>query len=121
MEITKIYSIIDVIIEAQKKARQNNDYNTILLNAEALLEYLPRMIDHCVDQEAEYRKFEAKMSDEKDENGKRFSGAYCETKAKATDYYKEWQRSKQFIELMYELCNMAKKLAGSIDSELNAH
>ena len=39
----------------------------------------------------------------------------AETEAKATDYYKEWQRAKQTIELLYELANMAKKLTSDID------
>jgi len=120
MNIETIYKTIDVIIASQKKARKNNDYNTLLLNAEALLEYCPELINFCIDQESEYRKFEAKIVDEKDELGKRNSGAYCETKAKATDFYKEWQRSKQFIELLYEMVNMSKKLAGSVDSEFKS-
>lgn len=120
MEIENVYKTIEVIIKAQKKARKDNDYNTLLLNAEALLEYCPELINYSIDQESEYRKFEAKLTDEKDELGKRNSGAYCETKAKATDYYKEWQRSKQFLELLYEMVNMSKKLAGSIDKEFNA-
>lgn len=120
MKIEDVYKTIDVIITAQKKARQNNDYNTILLNAEALLEYLPGLINYSVTQEKEYRKEEARLANENDQNGKKNSGAYCETQAKATDFYTEWQRSKQFIELVYELVNMSKKLAGSVDKEYNA-
>lgn len=118
--IDLIYKTIDVIITAQKKARQENDYLTLMVNAEALLEYIPELIRYSVDQEAGYRKFEAQLANEKDEQGKRNSGAYCETQAKATTFYSEWQKAKQFIELMYEMVNMAKKLAGSVDKELNA-
>lgn len=119
--IEEVFKTLDVIVASQKKARQSNDYNTLLLNAEALLEYCPKLIEYAVDQESEYRKFEAKLADSKDENGKRNTSAYCETQAKAQDSYKEWQRAKQFIELLYEMVNMAKKLAGSVDKELNSH
>lgn len=116
----EIYKTIDLIVKAQQKARRNNDFLTILVNAEALLERIPTLINYSVEQESEYRKFEARLSDEKDENGKRFSGSYCETKSKATDFYKEWQKSKLFMELIYEYVQISKKLAGSIDKEFNA-
>ena len=115
----QIYQTIDKIVKAQKKARQNNDYLTLMVNAEALLEFIPQLITYAVDQEAEYRKFEARYTNEKDEQGKRNSGAYCETQAKATQFYSEWSKAKQFIELMYEMVNLSKKLAGSIDIEKN--
>lgn len=119
MNIEDIYKTIDVIVTNQQKARKNNDYLTLLLNAEALLERIPTIINYSVEQESEYRKFEAKIADEKDENGKRNSGAYAETKAKATDYYKDWQKSKLFMDMIYEMINLSKKLAGSVDKELN--
>jgi hypothetical protein len=118
--ILNIYNTIDAIVKAQKKARQNNDYLSLMTNAEALLEYIPELIRYSVDQEASYRKFEAQMANEVDAFGKRNSGAYCETQAKATEFYKEWQQAKQFIELMYEMVQMAKKLATSVDKELQA-
>lgn len=114
----QLYSTIDTIIKAQKKARQNNDFLTLLVNGEALLEYLPQMINYSVDMEMFYRKFEASLANEKDENGKRNSGAYCETQAKAIKEYGEWQRAKLTIELMYEMVNVSKKLAGSVEREL---
>ena len=117
----QVYLTIDKIVQAQKKARQADDYLTLMVNAEALLEFIPALINYSVEQEAEYRKFEAKYSNEKAENGKLNSGAYFETQAKATDFYKEWSKAKQFIELMYEMVNLSKKLAGSVDKELNAH
>lgn len=118
--IQEIYKTIDVIFKAQKKARQSNDYLTLMVNAEALLEFVPQLITYSVDQEAEYRKFEAKYTNEDDKTGKRNSGAYSETQAKATDFYKEWTKAKMFIELMYEMVNLSKKLASSVDKELQS-
>lgn len=120
MEIIKLYTLIDTIVLAQKKARHNNDYLTLMLNAEALLENLPTLINYAVDQESNYRKYEAKIANEKDENDKKLTGAYCETQAKATDFYKEWQKAKLFMELMYEMVALSKKLAGSVDKELSS-
>ena len=114
-----IYKTIDIIIASQKKARQNDDYLKLMVNAEALLEFIPAMINHSVEQESEYRKFEAGLIDQKD-GEKKLTGAYCETKAKATSFYKEWSRAKMFIELMYEMVNLSKKLASSVDLSLQA-
>ncbi len=120
MTIQDVYKIIDQIIADQKKARRGQDFLGLMLGGQALLEYIPKLIEYAVEQEAEYRKFEAQLVDMKGDNDKRFSGAYCETKAKATTYYSEWQKAKQFMELMYELVNISKKLAGSVDREMNA-
>lgn len=116
----ELYKTIDKIIESQKVARKRNDYDTLLLNGEACLEYAYQLILYGVDQESEYRKFEASLADKLDENGKKFTSAYCETKAKATDAYREWQRAKQVVELLYDLANMGKALAKGVDRELNA-
>lgn len=119
--IEQIYKVIDIIIKAQMKARKANDYNSILLNCEALLEYMPSLINYSVGQESEYRKFEATLADTIPlGETKRNSSAYCETQAKATDHYKNWQQSRNFIELLYEMVQMGKKLAGSIDKEFNS-
>lgn len=116
----KIYQTIDIIIVAQKKARQNNDYLTLMSNAEALLEFVPSLIGYCVEQESQYRKYEAKLSNENDlSTGKKLSSSYCETQAKATDYYKEWQKVKMFLDFIYEMVNMSKKLAGTVDKEMS--
>ena len=115
----QIYKTIDLIFAHQKKARQSNDYLTLMVNAEALLEFIPQLINYSVEQESEYRKFEAGLIDKKD-GDKKLSGAYCETKAKATSFYKEWSKAKQFIELMYEMVNLSKKLASSVDKSLQA-
>lgn len=115
-----LYDTVNAIIAAQKKARQNNDFLGLLLNAEALLEYIPGLINHSIEQEKGYRKFEAGLSNEKDDNGKRNSSTYCETQAKATDFYSEWQKAKLTIELLYEMVAMGKKIAGGIDTDLKA-
>lgn len=115
----QIYKTIDAIVMAQKKARKENNFLALMINAEALLEYLPSMINHSVDSESEYRKFEAGMVDQRDDTGKRYTSSYSETKAKATEFYKEWQKAKQFIELMYEMVNLSKKLAGTVTRDEN--
>lgn len=130
MKIEEVYKMIDTIIRSLKKSRQNKDYLTLMTSGFALLEYSPELINYSVDQESEYRKYEAKLSNEYEviviqgvtanAKGKRNTSSYCDTQAKATDYYKEWQRAKNFIELIYELVNMAKKLASGVDKELNA-
>lgn len=118
--IEETYKIIDVIIRSFKKHRRNNDYINLATDGMALLEYLPGLITYSVEQEKEYRKFEAKMIDERDDTGKRYTSSYSETKAKATDYYAEWQKSKQFQELIYEMVNMSKVLARSVNKEFNS-
>lgn len=120
MEIEQTYKTIDVIIKSLKTARQRNDYLTLMANAFALLEYMPNLVLYSVTQEAQYRKFEAKLALESDENGKRNTSSFCDTQAKATQFYADWQKAKLFIELMYEMVQMAKKLAGSVDKEFNA-
>jgi len=119
MKIEEVYKTIDVIIASFKKARHNKDYLTLMSNGLALLEYLPSLINYSVEQEGEYRKFEAGMIDERDDTGKRYTSSYSETKAKATDFYKEWQRAKSFIELTYELVQISKKLANSVNNQFN--
>jgi hypothetical protein len=118
--IDNIYKTIDKIIQAQKKARRENDYLTLMLNGEALLEYIPELIIYSIGQESEYRKFESSVLDEKDENGKSRTSSYAETKAKAQDSYREWRKTSQFLELIYELVNMSKALGRSVNKEFNA-
>ena len=118
--ITETLKIISQIIAAQKKARRNNDFLGLMMNGEALLEYIPNLIEYAVEQESQYRKFEASLANES-KDGKPFTSSYCETQAKATDFYKEWQKSKQFIELIYEMVQMSKALAKGVNQEFNAH
>lgn len=109
----EIINTIETIINAQKKARKENNFFALLTNAEALLEYLPKLIEYSVDQESKYRKIEATLL----ETEKR---AYdCEVKAKASEEYREWQKSRGFIELVYNLVNMSKVLAKSVLKEEN--
>lgn len=120
MEIQETYKVIDKIIKSFKKDRHEHNYLGLMESALALLEYTPTLINYSVEQEAEYRKFEARLADttiQDDKGIKRNSSAYCETQSKATPFYKEWQRTKNFIELVYELVNIAKKLANSVDSD----
>lgn len=128
MDIDQVYNTIDTIIKAQKKARLSNDYNTILLNCEALLEYMPKLIIYSVEQESEYRKVEFRVSNDESASQKdgdkvimkKNTSAYAEVSAKSSEYYKNWQKAKNFIELLYEMVNMGKALAKSVDRELNA-
>lgn len=118
--IEEIYQTIDRIVEAQKKARLTNDYLTLLVNAEALLERIPQLIIYSTEEEHSYRKFEARLADTV-VDGKRNSSAFAETQAKAQDFYKNWQRSKLFMELIMEYVNLSKKLASSVNQEFNAN
>lgn len=119
MDIQQTFLTIDTIIKSLKLKRISHNYLGLMEDALALLEYTPSLIEYCVDKESEYRKFEASLTNE-EKDGKKNSSAYCETQAKATDYYKDWQKTKLFLELIYEMVNVAKKLANNIDSELNS-
>lgn len=114
------YKTLDTIIKAQKKARQEHNYLLLMENGFALLEYSPSLVNHMIEQESEYRKLEAKLSDESI-GEKRNSSAYCEAQAKSSDSYREWQRAKNFLELVYELVNMSKALGRGINNEFNAN
>ena len=115
-----LYKTIDVIVAQLKKDRLAQNFLGLLTSGEALLEYMPGLINHSIEQESLYRKFEAELANKRDSADKPFSNAYCETQAKATDYYKEWQKAKQFIELMYEMVNMAKALGRGVNREFNS-
>lgn len=115
-----VYETVDIITKKFRADRKSNNYLGLVEDGLALLEEIPKLIEISITQEAEYRKYEAKLSDERDENGKRFSGAYCETQSKATEFYKEWQKAKQFQELVYNMVNMAKILAKSVDNEFKS-
>ena|ERR1035437_2772804 len=120
MSIEETYKTIDTIIASIKKARRNNDYLTIMTSGLALLEYIPNLVIYMTEQEGEYRKFESGLIDGKDDTGKSRTSSYSETKAKATAFYREWQKAKYFLELIYELVNMSKALGRGINSEFNA-
>lgn len=105
-----LYQTFDAIIASNKAARKRNDYLTLVINAEALVEYMPQLILLCVDEESNYRKYMASLSDNRDN-----SMAWCEAQAKAQDSYRNWQRGKMTIDLLYEAINIAKKLAANVD------
>ena len=115
-----VYETIEIITSKFRKDRKINNYLGLLEDGLALLEEVPKLIDISITQESEYRKFEALLADEKDENGKRFSNSYCETKSKATDFHRDWQKAKQITELAYELAQMSKMLARSVDRDIKA-
>ena len=119
MTIEQTYKTIDVIIKTFKKARRENDYLTLMTNGFALLEYIPELIIYSIEQESLYRKLEAKLSDEY-QGDKRNSSAYCETQAKASEFYKEWMKTKMFMELIFEMVNMAKALGRGLNNEIKA-
>lgn len=119
--IQATYKTIDVIIRSFKKSRHENDYLSIMTSGLALLEHIPALITYAVEQEGEYRKFESGLVDQIEENGKKTTASYCETKSKATSYYREWVKAKYFIELLYEFVALSKKLASSVDRELTSH
>lgn len=111
------YKTIELIVKHQKKSRQDKKWIKLLVDAEALLEHIPTLINHSVDKESAYRKFEATMSDQVDSAGKRYTSSYCDTQAKATDMYAEWRKADKFIEWMYEAVNLSKKLGDTIGKD----
>ena len=119
MTIEEIYKSIDTVVLRFRKHRKEDDYLSLATDGITLLEFMPSLIDYSVLQEANYRKFEAGLIDELDGEKKRTS-SYCETKAKATSFYQEWQKAKLMCELVYEMVNMSKVLARSVDKSLIA-
>lgn len=111
----EIYETLTLIKNSNKKARKDNNYYQLLLNAQALLDYLPDLIDYNVEQEHLYRKYEASqlIIDT-------MTSAKAETMAKATEHYKEFIRSKNYREWIYEAINIAKKLAIDTDKNLKS-
>lgn len=116
----EIYKNFEAIRQSNLKARKNNDYYTLLINAQALLDYAPDLIKIMVDNEHEYRKKEATLANTKDENGKYYSNSYCETQAKAGEEYREYIKAKATLDWLYESVNLSKKLAVDTDKNLTA-
>lgn len=112
----EIYKTLEAIKNSNKKARQDNNYYQLLLNSQALLDYLPDLIDYNVEQEHLYRKFEAEQL-----SVENMTSAKADTLAKATEFYKEFIRSKNYKEWIYEAINVAKKLAIDTDKNLKAN
>ena len=115
----KIYQSVRLIIAQSKKAREEKNFVKLIINAEELLEYIPALINNSVDQEHLYRVFESELSEKTDSNGKKYTSSYCETKAKASEAYTEWRRAEKFIDFMYEMINVSKKLAGTVLKDEN--
>lgn len=116
----EIYKTFEAIRKSNLEARKRNDYLTLMVNAQALLDYVPQLIEIMVNEEHEYRKTEARLSNTKDENGKYYSNSYCETQSKATENYKEYIKAKSTLDWVYDSVNLSKKLASSVDQELTA-
>jgi len=110
------FEIINKIIKTFKVLRHDHNYIGLVESALALLEYTPSLIEYSVEQESEYRKFEAKLTNESI-GEKKLTSSYCDTQAKGTEEYKEWQKSKLYLELIYEMVNIAKKLANTLDKD----
>jgi len=117
----QLYQTFKAIRDSNLKARKENNYYKLLENGQALLDYAPDLIELMVNNEHEYRKREAELSNTKDDNGKFFSNSYCETQAKSTDNYREYIKAKATLDWLYDSVNLAKKLAVSNEQELHAH
>jgi len=115
----ELYKTFETIRLANLKARHNNDYYKLLINGQALLDYAPQLIEVLVDNEHKYRSYEAKLALERDENGKLYSNSYCETQAKASEFYKEYKRAEKTLDWLYSSVNMSKKLALNVLEEEN--
>lgn len=111
----EIYKTLEAIKNSNKKARQQNNYYQLLLNSQAMLDYLPDLIDYNVEQEHLYRRYEAEELTKEN-----MTSAKAETNAKATEYYKEFTRSKLYREWIYEAINIAKKLAVDTNNNFKA-
>lgn len=120
MNIQELHKTIGVIMESNKKARQNNNYILLIENGFACLEYIHKIIDIAVESEKQYRQFEAKVLYDLKESGVKGKNGEAETRAKATGFYSDWQHSIQLITLCYEMVNVAKLLSRSLDKELKA-
>ena len=117
----KTYEIIDIITKKFRADRKANNYLGLVEDGLALLEEVPKLIEISITQESLYRQYEAKLSDERDDTGKRNTNSYCETQSKATEYYRDWQKAKQTIEFVIDLVNMSKILARGLTKEFNAN
>lgn len=53
-----MFEVIEKIITDTKAKRARHDYYGMILNAEAILEYLPAILNYEVDQEHQYRLVE---------------------------------------------------------------
>lgn len=115
-----VYKAIDKIASENKKARDSGNYFALVLNGQMCLNHIASLISHSIEQQSLYRKFEARRLSELTTSNEKGKNGIAEVEAKATDYYKEWQRAEMTIELMYNLANMAKLLAKDVDKNLKS-
>lgn len=120
MNIQELHKTIGAIMDSNKKARQANNYILLIENGFACLEYVHKIIDIAIDSEKKYRQYEAKVLEELKNSGVKGKNGEAETRAKATEFYSDWQHSIQLITLCYEMVNVAKLLSRSLDKELKA-
>ena len=120
MTLKDITNTIDAIMADNKKARNENNYIKLIENGFACLEYINKIINISIDAEREYRKYEATLLMELKEQGNKGKNGEAETRAKATEYYIEFRHCEQLLNLCYEMVNVAKKLADSLNDELRA-
>lgn len=114
------YKAIDAIVRSNKEARDAGNYIGLVLNGQMCLNHVWTLVSHGIEQESLYRKFEARRLNELLASGERGKNGIAEVEAKATDYYREWQKATQTVNLLYEMTNLAKKLAGDVDKNLKA-
>ena len=107
-----IYKIFESIRKSNLEARKMNNYDKLLENAQALSDYIPQIIDILVEQENQYRKFDAELLSQE-----KMTSSKAETMAKATDYYKEFKRAELMQDWAYETINISKKLATSVSND----
>lgn len=120
MNIKEIGNIIDLIMEDNRLARANNNYIKLIENGFACLEYINKIINIMIDAEKGYRKYEAQLLLELKEAGNKGKNGEAETRAKATDFYSDYRHCDLLLNLCYEMVNVAKKLADSLNDELRA-
>ena len=116
----ELYKTFDLIRKSNLQARRDNNYFKLLENGQALLDYVPDLIEIMVNSEHAYRKLEAKLSQEKDELGKRNTSAWCETQAKASEDYREYIKAEATLKWVYDSVNLSKKLAQDNENELKS-
>ena len=120
MKLEELSKTIDAVFESNKEARSRNDFIKLLENGFECLGFVNRLTNIAIDNEREYRKFEAITLLELKQQGNKGKNGEAETRAKATDHYINMIHEHKLIELCHEMNNNAKKLADSLNNELKA-
>ena len=118
MTLQEISKTIDVIMESNKQAREQNNYIKLIENGFECLGFINKLINIAIDSEKFYRKLEASTLLELKSQGNKGKNGEAEVVAKASQYYSDWQNAKMLIDLCYEMNNVSKKLADSLNNEL---